>query len=506
MSLGPNVNQVQADAAAIAALLNTPEPAAVPPAAPGSAGSEAGGPVPPTPPAQAPAPVADPSAPVDPNAPPAQEAAPLSDAQVFGEVQLPWESPDTQDLDATPSSSDGLSEADIAEVKALIGGNITNDEAKKLHSKIFLGSSRGRRYHEAFKMVRDLGEKIGRDVTPELLESSLRSAATMDELLGTLRQGGPDGARQVMAELTRRRNGDDYPWAEHVRSAARDMLAPEMATLREQAASTEYDRLYNLVGARAAAAFRNKQDQQGSWYFGALNVLHFLKHGESYPEPLKITKEGQWEPRNGAASAASGVPAPNPAPAPGQPASADPEKERLRQELERYRQGELSSAAESWGAQASDVISSAALSALAPLKLLADSNVILPRAYEAEITNYENELWQQLGPEVKRIGAEARKALNQNDKGRLDFLHKQLQQATGRAVKATYVKFLSPYRDAIVRANGAAAQTQQRQVQAGEKTEATAGGGPSSPVVTPRFSDGTKAGDAAHIRSLLGAR
>lgn len=498
--------QIQSNAATLKALLSEPAPTPIPgqpipevaEAAPASPeGAPAGGRE------GAGSDTDDPSAPKPPAEPPAEP----TDEEVFGSPELAWESDDPVD-EAQPSDQSfepsGLTSDDITEVKAILGDGskeLTRDQINRLQMTLFNRSRRGQRYNTAFKVVRSVEQALNREISdPNEILSRLRDADTLDEMVQTMRTG-PQGARQVLEELMRSGDGREYPWAQHVRAAAREILGSDIESTRQQAAQSEYERLVDTAAQRAATNFRNDDKDAGQWWLDLANKLYYVNNGEAHPNRAEI-RQGRYEPKAAQLNGNGGPNGAAPQNSPAEQPSSDPEKEALRQQLAQHRNMVFRQSLDGWARAADGIVMTAAEEALKPLKTLVSQGVINDRVYDAERQAYFGQLYDALGPAVADIGRKAYAALQRGDSRQLDFLKREMQGQVGKAMAATRIQFLSPYKDKVLAASARTKQTQTRQAAAGEKTEAS-GVGPAAPAAVAKGPTGDRDGNLNYLKSLM---
>lgn len=490
-SATPSAPPAQPDHGSIGAVPDSAiEPAApaAPPAAPPADGS-----APETPP--------DPAAPADPTA----EAAPEpSDEELFGDPEIPWEAAD--DDPETPAAAESavpnpLSESDVDEMKAILGkgaDKLSRDELKTLHDKAIFGTERGMRYRTAYKTVRDLEASLGRSITgPDSLLPYIQSGQTFDQMVEAIKSS-PVGARDVLVRLTQNSRGEQYPWADHIREAAEGMFGPDTSSIADQAKQSAVVDLTEQLAERAADHFRNGEKESGQVWLDTLNRVYFTQTGQPHPRRAEIM-QGRYE---------RTAPAPAGAPDPARPASEadpndDPEKAELRARLARLEQGTLRSRADQWGATADDIFQTTAKAALAPIKKLADSGVIAERVYNAEVSNYVERLYSEVGQDLQSIGQKALQAIQGGDEQSLAWLASQLKAKAAGAMKQTRIEFLSQYRQQIQESNGRAKAAQTRTEQAGSRTEPISGGNPASPTVSTKQPPGDHEGRVNWLANRL---
>lgn len=437
---------------------------------------------------------------------PAAPAAEPSDEEVFGELDLGDVGVD-DDEPRTPSGPPNpISDADIAEMRSILGEKsegFTRDQLKVLHDKIIFGTEKGHRYRTAMKTVRDAEQALGREITsPDDILQYAQGAQTLDAMVSAVKSG-EQGAAGVLRELMIDSRGQEYPWAQNIRNAARSLVSADLDAQVQSARTEATSGLVDTLAARAANHFANGEKDNGAAWLDAANRVNFLLHGEAHPKRGEIA-QGRYE--RGASAPPAPGPQPVPSTKPGAPpaqADEDPEKARMRQEIEQYRLGQLRAQAESWGDQADGTVSEMASKALAPLKQLVDAGQLEQRIYDREVEDYVDRIYNNIGPELRDIGMKAQQAIKTGQTQSLSWLQGQFKQRVAQAVRQTRIEFLTPYKQRIVELSGRAATAQTRTKQAGASTEATGGGTPAAPTVNTKLPPGDRDGNAAWVRQQL---
>lgn len=421
-----------------------------------------------------------------------------SDEELFGDVKLPWdeETSDLEELDESGDPDGGLTAEKIAEITQLMGDGskgLSRQQKLDLHREIFVKTTRGRRYHEAFKTIRTIEGALGREIdSPDVILNHVRSARTLDEMVGALR-AGPDGAKRLLHDLTHTSDGRAYPWAQHVVDAAKDLVGGEFEAARKSGGDATYSQLIDEIAERAAESYANGDKDSGNYFLNGLNVLHFMRHGKAHPQRQAIMG-GRYE-----RAAASADPA---APTRQEP-EQNPDIERLRRENDQLRNGNVQSRLEGFGNEMDDAITLSAQTSLAPLKDLAARGVIPQHFYDMEVNSLFDRIMDSIGPQAAQLGRQVIAAVKANDAAGVSYLRKELQTLVGRAARTQRVEVLNRYREQIAQSNARVKETQARQTSAGTKTEAATPGSPSAPLASPHEPPGTVKGNKQWLKDSI---
>lgn len=429
-----------------------------------------------------------------------------TDEELFGDytpVDATGEDFDDDDLSPADDNADdgvGLTPEEAREVRELLGDEskqMSRTELKKLHRSLFVRHARGRRYHESFKTIREVEQALGREITsPQQILDHVRRSNALDQITQNLRSGR-EGARQVLLELMRYPDGREYTWAQDVKDAAQDILAPNLEQMREQASQAAYENLIDTLADRAASNFRNGEKDTGQWWLQGLNVLYHMRNGTAHPNRAEIM-QGRYDRKTASNGSAAAEP-----PAPQQTA-VDPEKEALRRRVAQIENQSFSNQLEQWSQQADAVARANAERALSPLKALVDAGALTQRMYELEVEDLFSTVLDDTGRDAAILGQRLKQAVANRDAAAQDFLRKEWSGMVGRAVQKRRLEVLGRHRDTIKAANARTQQAQTRQVEAANKTEIPAGGGSPAPVVSDRLpTSGKVADNAAFLRGVM---
>lgn len=436
--------------------------------------------------------------------PPAEAAA--EDDPFEMDLELPGE--EEGPLDEEPKDPEAAAGGDPAdEIKAILGDGskkLNRDERDRLHDIVFLGTERGKRYHSSYKFKRDLDKAFGRDVDPQFLMDRVSRGQELDGMIQSL-QSGDEGAKAVFETWLRGSNGQDRPWAEGIRSAAREALAPEFEAARAESASRALTDVLDELSSRAADAYAAADKDNAAWMLNGANAIHTLLTGRRHPQIDQIVR-GKYErgqislQRNGAAPTPTAA---APKQDPQAPPQTDPERERLLRENEALRMERLRGATSDVGYQLDTIMEATVAKGLAPLEKMVEKGIVTKGIYDAALLSYQQTVEQKVGPESARIGRIALDAIRRGDAAQLEFCKRELQSAVNKVVRETYKEALEPYRGLIQRSNGQTRETQARQLQAGQRTEPTAASPGAAPSVKPKMPDGTVDGNANWLAASL---